>query len=645
MKKKVQVITLISALILSGISFSPADAVTNEDTTSSSSKLVETTTDTQQTSETSTDITTDTQTDETSTNTSTTSDSTKNESTEATESTESTESTNTTTDTSADSNQPKADDSDEQAILDAIGKGDNFNSRLYLNYFGGKLDTLFATTSGSGFDIGFLMLYSGQLGLAKTQFEVDSLVIKQLMSTYLLYDIAFAKDSHFMSLLANNDGTSPSEYTGFYPNTLPLEGTALNNQTGKPMNLKAYYVNQNSDKTVIIHGGFRGNWDNGVVTPEYDNFYQAGYNLLFVDSRTTGGSDGDFVTYGQYESDDVLYWINREVQTKPNQGILLYGGSMGAATMMSVLAKPAPKNVKGIIENCGFQSIDEQLRYTYTNLVAPALENIPGVDLDIVADQAHEDLYMQLLKENYFDQELHLNTTENLPILGMSQTDIPKLLIHGTEDNVVPVSNAQSLYDVSKGYKDLVLVDGAGHGEAQKVDPATYNQHVSDFLAVVFNDQVKVRYVDEQNESLLSDKELILSGFYGESYQTEAKTFDHYELVSVEGLEQGTFDETIPVVTYKYKKVSSSTSDSSTNTDTSETMTDSSSSQPIATSDPKDPKDARSEAKKDSSASSTEARPKSYPKTGEKKSIVPPIFGGLVVVIVGAINFWRKRRS
>lgn len=647
MKNKFQVVTLISALILSGISFSPVDAIANEDTASSSSKLIETTTDTQQTSETSTSTTVDSQTDETRTNTSNTSDSAKAESSETTESTtETTESANTTADTSIDSNQTKADDPDEQAILDAIGKGANFKSKLYLNYFGTKLDEAFEESGGGDFVTLFFNLYRDQLDKAKSQFEIEELTIKQLMSTYILYDIAFAKNSHFMSLMANNDGTTPAEYTGFYPNTSILTGSSVDHQTGKPMNLQAYYVNQKSNKTVVIHGGFRGNWDNGVVTPEYDNFYQAGYNLLFVDSRATGGSDGEYVTYGQYESDDVLYWINQEISDKPQQGILLYGGSMGAATMMSTLAKPIPKNVKGIIENCGFQSIDKQLRYTYTNLVAPLLANFAFlIDLDMVSDQAHEDLYMKLLKENYFDQELHLNTTAELPAIGMSETSIPKLLIHGTEDNIVPVSNAQSLYDVSKGYKDLVLINGAGHGEAQKVDPATYNQHVSDFLAVVFNDQVKVRYVDEQNQSLLSDKELILSGFYGDSYQTEAKTFDHYELDSVEGLEQGTFDETIPVVTYKYKKVSSSTSDSSTNTDTSETTTDPSSSQPIAASDTKDTKDTGSEVKKDSPASATEARPKSYPKTGEKKSILPPIFGGLVVVMVVAISFWRKRRS
>ncbi|MGC3221260.1 hypothetical protein ACPTGR_14940, partial [Enterococcus faecium] len=77
--------------------------------------------------------------------------------------------------------------------------------------------------------------------------------------------------------------------------------------------------------------------NNGIVTEEYNDFYRAGYNLFFVDSRATGNSGGDYVTFGQYESDDVLYWINQEVRERPSQKILLYGGSMGAATMMSVL--------------------------------------------------------------------------------------------------------------------------------------------------------------------------------------------------------------------------------------------------------------------------------------------------------------------
>ena len=75
-----------------------------------------------------------------------------------------------------------------------------------------------------------------------------------------------------------------------------------------------------------------------------------------------------------------------------------------AATMMSVLAKDIPVNVKGIIENCGFASIDEQLRFTYSQTVVPALPPAIKNQLDIIGDQEHEDLFMGLLKQYYFDQ-------------------------------------------------------------------------------------------------------------------------------------------------------------------------------------------------------------------------------------------------
>ena len=533
---------------------------------------------------------------------------------------------------------------DDSEILAAIGKGTNFKAKLYLNYFGTKLDETFEESGGGDFVSLFFNLYRDQLDKAKSQFEIEELTIKQLMSTYILYDIAFAKNSHFMSLMANNDGTTPAEYTGFYPNTSILTGSALDHQTGKPMHLQAYYVNQKSNKTVVIHGGFRGNWDNGVVTPEYDIFYQAGYNLLFVDPRATGASDGEYVTYGQYESDDVLYWINQEISDRPQQGILLYGGSMGAATMMSTLAKPIPKNVKGIIENCGFQSIDKQLRYTYTNLVAPLLANFAFlIDLDMVPDQAHEDLYMKLLKENYFDQELHLNTTAELPAIGMSETSIPKLIIHGTNDNVVPVSNAQSLYALSKGYKDLVLVEGAGHGEAQKIDPKTYNTHVNNFLNVVFNDHVRVIYVDEQNHSLLSKSELVLSGFYGDDYKTERKSFNGYTLVSVAGKENGIFSEKIPTVTYKYKKDDITTNDSNTNgqnTDTSSTP--STDNQILPSNTTTDTTSSSTKVKQTKSTNNQDL--KRYPNTGEKRSTTFVVVGILLIVFVLGSVYWQKRR-
>lgn len=451
------------------------------------------------------------------------------------------------------SSSAKVSDKENGTENDDIGKGENFNGKKYLNYFGKQMTDIL---NGPVDEINARLIGLVLSELFGKDYGVDKEIIKHLIATYLLYDIAFSKNSVLMSMLGGtDDGTTPTENTGFYPNTKQLHQTVLNKQDGKMMDVYAYYVDQGSDKTVMIHGGFRGNWNNGIVTEEYNDFYKAGYNLLFVDSRATGNSGGDYVTYGQYESDDVLYWINQEVRERPSQKILLYGGSMGAATMMSVLAKDIPVNVKGIIENCGFASIDEQLRFTYRQTVVPALPPAIKNQLDIIGDQEHKDLFMGLFKQYYFDQEMHLDPTAALPTIGMSGS-LPKLIIHGTADDVVPVSNAQKLYELAGGYKDLLLVEGAGHGKAQEVDHAAYTKHVTDFLKVVFHDQINVKYVDENNKSLLKDQdEIRLYGAYGENYVTEQKTFEGYELANVEGPTEGVFNETAPTIIYHYKKI------------------------------------------------------------------------------------------
>ncbi len=535
------------------------------------------------------------------------------------------------------SSSAKVSDKENGTENDDIGKGENFNGKKYLNYFGKQMTDIL---NGPVDEINARLIGLVLSELFGKDYGVDKEIIKHLIATYLLYDIAFSKNSVLMSMLGGtDDGTTPTENTGFYPNTKQLHQTVLNKQDGKMMDVYAYYVDQGSDKTVMIHGGFRGNWNNGIVTEEYNDFYKAGYNLLFVDSRATGNSGGDYVTYGQYESDDVLYWINQEVRERPSQKILLYGGSMGAATMMSVLAKDIPVNVKGIIENCGFASIDEQLRFTYSQTVVPALPPAIKNQLDIIGDQEHEDLFMGLLKQYYFDQEMHLDPTAALPTIGMSGS-LPKLIIHGTADDVVPVSNAQKLYELAGGYKDLLLVEGAGHGKAQEVDHAAYTKHVTDFLKVVFHDQINVKYVDENNKSLLKDQdEIWLYGAYGENYVTEQKTFEGYELANVEGPTEGVFNETAPTIIYHYKKIP---------------VVPPKKQDPAENADNKGKDEPRDDQSSDDTLpiqmtvkvqKKTDAKKRMLPKTGEKKHSLLIYSGGFLSVSTIITWIWRRKRG
>ncbi|HFC9132276.1 TPA: MucBP domain-containing protein [Enterococcus faecium] len=535
------------------------------------------------------------------------------------------------------SSSAKVSDKENGTENDDIGKGENFNGKKYLNYFGKQMTDIL---NGPVDEINARLIGLVLSELFGKDYGVDKEIIKHLIATYLLYDIAFSKNSVLMSMLGGtDDGTTPTENTGFYPNTKQLHQTVLNKQDGKMMDVYAYYVDQGSDKTVMIHGGFRGNWNNGIVTEEYNDFYKAGYNLLFVDSRATGNSGGDYVTYGQYESDDVLYWINQEVRERPSQKILLYGGSMGAATMMSVLAKDISVNVKGIIENCGFASIDEQLRFTYSQTVVPALPPAIKNQLDIIGDQEHEDLFMGLLKQYYFDQEMHLDPTAALPTIGMSGS-LPKLIIHGTADDVVPVSNAQKLYELAGGYKDLLLVEGAGHGKAQEVDHAAYTKHVTDFLKVVFHDQINVKYVDENNKSLLKDQdEIRLYGAYGENYVTEQKTFEGYELANVEGPTEGVFNETTPTIIYHYKKIP---------------VVPPKKQDPAENADNKGKDEPRDDQSSDDTLpiqmtvkvqKKTDTKKGMLPKTGEKKHSLLIYSGGFLSASTIITWIWRRKRG
>lgn len=535
------------------------------------------------------------------------------------------------------SSSAKVSDKENGTENDDIGKGENFNGKKYLNYFGKQMTDIL---NGPVDEINARLIGLVLSELFGKDYGVDKEIIKHLIATYLLYDIAFSKNSVLMSMLGGtDDGTTPTENTGFYPNTKQLHQTVLNKQDGKMMDVYAYYVDQGSDKTVMIHGGFRGNWNNGIVTEEYNDFYKARYNLLFVDSRATGNSGGDYVTYGQYESDDVLYWINQEVRERPSQKILLYGGSMGAATMMSVLAKDIPVNVKGIIENCGFASIDEQLRFTYSQTVVPALPPAIKNQLDIIGDQEHEDLFMGLLKQYYFDQEMHLDPTAALPTIGMSGS-LPKLIIHGTADDVVPVSNAQKLYELAGGYKDLLLVEGAGHGKAQEVDHAAYTKHVTDFLKVVFHDQINVKYVDENNKSLLKDQdEIRLYGAYGENYVTEQKTFEGYELANVEGPTEGVFNETTPTIIYHYKKIP---------------VVPPKKQDPAENADNKGKDEPRDDQSSDDTLpiqmtvkvqKKTDTKKGMLPKTGEKKHSLLIYSGGFLSASTIITWIWRRKRG
>nr|WP_172686628.1 alpha/beta hydrolase [Enterococcus faecium]AJY53556.1 hydrolase [Enterococcus faecium] len=337
--------------------------------------------------------------------------------------------------------------------------------------------------------------------------------IKLLWGSYIFFDIGFVGKSKLLPLLNLSLKTYPYENNAginlYNSNTLDsfLPGTETwtlkikNQENNTEMISVAYYtphsptIKENEDKVIVMHRGFRGKIDNGNDMAETRTFYDKGYNILYVDNRATSLSQGEYITFGQYESDDVLEWINYLNNTiQSNQQIVLYGGSMGAATMLSVLAKQPPMNVTGVIENAGFSNIREQLIYSYDSIVnnvflMALIDNKVGVRLEdafLMVPENNKKIVTSL-NDSYIKPIANVDIDGNLPIKGVQNTNLPILFIHGMKDNVVPYSNLETLSSLSQGPIYTFSVPDAGHLQAQTVDPIGYDKAITDFLSAIFH--------------------------------------------------------------------------------------------------------------------------------------------------------------
>ena len=126
------------------------------------------------------------------------------------------------------------------------------------------------------------------------------------------------------------------------------------------LKLHSYYVSGNSDVTVILVHGYRSEAAS-VINP-VKQFYSKDYNMLIPDLRGHGKSEGDYIGMGIDDRKDIMMWIDYLIDCD-HQNIVLYGISMGGATVLNVSGEELPLQVKAIISDCAYSSIIELLKY------------------------------------------------------------------------------------------------------------------------------------------------------------------------------------------------------------------------------------------------------------------------------------------
>ena len=194
-------------------------------------------------------------------------------------------------------------------------------------------------------------------------------------------------------------------------------------------------------------------------------FYDMGYNILAPAARAHELSEGRYVSMGWLERKDIADWVGTLVEQDPEAQIVLYGISMGGATVMMTAGEELPANVKCVVEDCGYSSVwDEfagQLRELFN------LPTFPVLDAASLVTQARAGFGFK----------------EASAVEQLKKTALPVLFIHGEEDTFVPYYMLDLVYDACAGpEKERLSVPGAAHGEASWEDPELYWSTVKAFL-------------------------------------------------------------------------------------------------------------------------------------------------------------------
>lgn len=223
------------------------------------------------------------------------------------------------------------------------------------------------------------------------------------------------------------------------------------------------YANDENHKWAVILHGYTG-WKEEMY-PFARQYYIRGYNVLVPDLRCQGESEGDFIGMGWTDRYDVLEWIGRIIELDSDAEVVIHGQSMGAACALMVSGmEELPDNVKAVVSDCAYTdaySMFEQDAWDWFHL--PAFPIVDSANLALQVRGGYD-----------------LKKASALEAVKKSRT--PTLFIHGEEDAMVPVRMAHELYDAAGCKKQLMLVEGAGHGQSQDKQPELYWDTVFAFL-------------------------------------------------------------------------------------------------------------------------------------------------------------------
>lgn len=249
------------------------------------------------------------------------------------------------------------------------------------------------------------------------------------------------------------------------PSEMGLQAEETSFTINDSLHLKGFWVTPKDDKPesiiLLLHGIGGGK----------EHFYELAKSLaeqqvasIVYDARGHGESEGQYISYGFYEKQDVSVVVEAAKQRYPDIPIGIWGNSMGGAVAIQALAIE-PQLDFGIIEST-FTDLtqivyDYQKRYSF------------GVGLQPICNHALK----RAGEIGGFDPK------QVRPIDAVKNINQSIFLAHGTEDPNINFAYGQALFENLKTTdKTFYPVEGANHYNLFEKGGNQYTQAIMKFI-------------------------------------------------------------------------------------------------------------------------------------------------------------------
>lgn len=229
--------------------------------------------------------------------------------------------------------------------------------------------------------------------------------------------------------------TSTPAGAGLAFDTLVLE-------TNDGVKITAWYVpHEQPAGTILVCHGIGGNLSDRIST--ISGLHVMGFNVLAIDYRGFGMSEGSPSEEGTYADADAAWRYLVEVKKEPPERITLFGRSMGGAVAIDLASK---RTIRALVTES-----------TFTTLLELGNLHYPWLPIRWMLSYRYDSM------------------------AKISGITCPKLFLHGRRDELIPIEHGRRLFEAAGEPKTFIETRG-GHTNAGFLSSRKIARKVAEFL-------------------------------------------------------------------------------------------------------------------------------------------------------------------